>query len=68
MDFYVEKDRIFDAGMETEAALALYVDGGPVVFRRTCSRMGAGIHASAFERVAARNKKRGFSQCAIKNI
>ena len=35
--------------METEAALALYVDGGPVVFRRTCSRMGAGIHASAFE-------------------
>ena len=42
----------WDAGMETEVTVILYVDGAAIAAGGTCSGMGAGIYASAFERAA----------------
>ena len=38
----------WNAGMEAEVTVILYVDGAPVVSGGTLSCMGAGIYTSAF--------------------
>ena len=42
----------WDAGMEAEVTVILYVDGAAIAAGGTCSGMGAGIYASTFQRAA----------------